>query len=123
MDPSSVLSGVNTIVCAMIVALVGAFRAAFPEFFRSRRGRRVLPFLPLALGAVFGAAGLCDTTMFREPSRLASIVTGALCGALGASAKTVYSRLTNPEGEPREAGAGGRRRGEADPADDDAPGA
>ena len=97
MDPTTVLSGVNALLCAFIVAIVGALREAFPAFFRSPTGRRVLPLLPLVFGCAFGAAGLCDTRMFGNPNRLTAIVVGGLCGALASSAKTALNRFKKSE--------------------------
>jgi hypothetical protein len=127
MDPTSIISGPNAVVAALIVAMVSAARKAFPDFFRGPNGRRLLPFLPLVLGAGFGALGLCDTTMFRAPVRFTGIVVGVFCGAFGASLRTGVKHLQEAEHEGAIGGrpAPGRGRGRDDGSDPDerAPGA
>jgi len=78
-DLSSLLTGENAAFVGGILALVSTLRGAFKKFFRSTKGQRLLPVLPVVLGIVAAMVGIGEAKE-ALPQWQDKLVLGILAG-------------------------------------------
>lgn len=98
MDLAAHVTGRNLILAGSVFALTQMLKQAFPAFWSSAWGQRLMPIVPVVLGVVAMFAGLGEGAA-RWSDKL---VTGVMVGAMAATAfqvgkQTVLGWGTKPD--------------------------
>ena len=97
LDLTTLVTGYNLILAGGSFGLTSAIRAAAPEFFEARLGKRLLPLLPVILAVVGAVLGVCEGAETLQARVMLGILIGFFSGHLFKLGKTSVMGAGLPE--------------------------
>ena len=101
LDVTSFFEGKNLLLYAAIFMLTGAIRASLHTFFDKSLGQRLLPLLPMVLGALLAVVGISEPMDSKLDAAVFGLISGGIVGHAYKTGRTAIMGYGVP-GAPKE---------------------